>query len=406
MKKIESLVKLNKKKVIYSLFEFPKKASEINYDFNTNYKFKYLKKNKQEEVEGNGRKSERLESYVQLQKIENSILLNTRPEDYSKDQYRTIINYANSSEWLKKAQRKFHKYIVKELGEVEFLHSTIKSKSYATNAFQHKGDNYTLAIDLRNFFTYVSREKLQYTLKKFLQIDPDVAFLYSSMLTSPVEEPPFHNDKYNLGQGLPSSPILAYLCHAELFEYIYYNSLKNDIVMTVYVDDVVFSSSNPIPQQFIDRLFGLFKRNDLEINKKKIKLYQNVSTKKITGAYVNAKKLSIPNRKHEELHNLFVMLSIKLPEIDSMEDYLYTYNLFLKFSGNYQYLLQVECREEDGTIKLNPRYNKFEILHNDLSKYFPRGLKKKRKKTPYSKENMYQVDYNTLLKYFNTHFPE
>ncbi|CAM4260807.1 reverse transcriptase domain-containing protein [Erysipelothrix aquatica] len=394
-KNFDGLKRLNKKKTIYSLFEFPKAASNKDYDFSNNYEFRYLAK-KKDDINRKERKLERLTGYIQLQDSDKDALMRSRPKDYDKNSYRTIVNYSNSSDWLKKAQKKIHKYIVKELGEVEYLHSTIKSKSYATNAFQHRGENYTLAIDLKNFFTYVSREKLQYTLKDFLQIDSDVAFLYSSMLTSPVDEPPHHGGKYNLGQGLPSSPILAYLCHASLFEYIYNNSLKEEITMTVYVDDVVFSSVKPIPQHFIDRLFGLFKRNGLEINKDKIRLYMNGSTKKITGTYVSPQKLSIPNRKHEELHNLYQTLKEKKEKIETMDDYLFLYNIYLKFSGNYQYLIQVECRGEDGKISVNPRYKKFEKLNNELNILFPRGLKKKKKKTPYSKENMYFEEYKQL----------
>jgi len=342
--KTKSLKLLNKKRNIYELFNIPDYVRNSDNDYSDFYSFRYLPK-AQKNIEIS--KDERFKLYLNSYKQRRN-LINIRPADFSLDRYRLILNYKNEADWLKKAQKKFHKYIVRELGDVTYLHSTIRDKSYATNAFIHKYDKYFLVIDLRNFFTYVDREKIKNKLQSYLSIDSDVATFYSILVTSPYDEPPYHNNKFNLGQGLPSSPIMAFLCYKSLFDHLFSYSNSSNITMTVYVDDIVFSSNTEIKQEFINRLFGLFKYNGLEINKNKLRLYKPVTPKKITGAYIIDGSLKIPYKKQEELFVLYNEIRTKLETLNSLNDYFIIYNLYLKFCGNFQYLLEVECRNEDG----------------------------------------------------------
>lgn len=388
------LYKLNKKKTIFTIFSIPTFAQIENYDFSKHYDFYYLKKSG---INNRLTKDQRIDNYLSFGDKKCCDLITTRPEDFNPNDYRILVNV--KTVWLKNAQKKFHKLIVQSLDDIPYLHSTIKKKSYASNAHEHLGEKYFLKIDLKNFFTYIEKPLVKARLKYYLEIDGDVADFYSNILTSAKDKPPFNEGIFNLGQGLPSSPILAYLCHKSLFDYLYDFCEHKNITMTIYVDDIAFSSNDQFSQEFIDRLFGLFKMNGLKISKKKFRYYKKEGTKKITGIFIKNGKPMIPSRKHEEIKYQYEFLINRIENLDNIDDYFMTYNLFLKFAGNIQHLISSECTI-NGKVNIKKNYVKYKKFIDKFSKYFPRGKQKKNKNAIYNSSNVCMED----LKEFESQF--
>lgn len=158
--------------------------------------------------------------------------------------------------------------------------------------------------------------------------------------------------------------------------------------MTVYVDDIVFSSSKLIDQKFINSLFGIVKKNKLNIKKSKVKLYGLNHMKKITGLCITTGGvIRVPNSKHFETKIQYDYLTSIILKLNNMNDYFAFYNLFLKFKGNVQF---IELVEE----KVSKKYIDF---INEYSIYFEYGIKKNKKSNCYSKENISLEDYNKKL---------
>lgn len=363
---------LNKKKKIFHYFGIPEEAQKDDYDFSTNYSYKFIKKNpdyKYSSVE---------EFFLSLQK-KNPEILDKLPEGSIEADYRPIINYEYGSSWLKKAQKKFHKIIVKSIKDVPYLHSTLKGTSYSTNGIAHsRGKRYILCLDISGFFTQIKIERVYKTIKYYLGVDSDVARFYSKMLTTYKE-----NDSKDLvlAQGLPSSPILAFLCFKSLFDHIYEYSISNDINFTLYVDDMTFSCKDPIPQDFMDRLFGVIKGdkcgNRLKLNRKKIHYLSRNNWKKITGVCIVDGKPKIPNRKHFELHVLYKKILYLLHNnLNTFEEYCYFCKYFEKFSGNLLYLIAVEYSNDMELIKtsINRRHAHMYKFYNIFKRFIRPGL--------------------------------
>ena len=78
------LFKLNKIKTIYKILNIPIEAQQKNFDFDSLYDFKYLKKDSKDNNKIS--KEERFEKYVN---IEKSIpqLVDERPGDFNKSKY-------------------------------------------------------------------------------------------------------------------------------------------------------------------------------------------------------------------------------------------------------------------------------------------------------------------------------
>lgn len=324
---------------------------------------------------------ERRQSFLNIEKdIINR--LNEIPDGEPADNYRkiSVIN----TEWLKKTQKIFNKILtqilldkkirgIKQKSIIPYLHSSVKQRSYSTNAETHIGDKYILAIDLKDFYPSVSKTKICDWFVNEMHLPYDIAMFYAIISTIKGDD-----NNYKLGQGLSQSATLAYLVNYKLFNYLYEFARDLNIQMSIYVDDIIFSSDSDIPQSFIDKLFGIIKDNGMLIKKQKLNFYKKDSTKKITGVYINGKKTRVANKKHEEFHFQYKALLENIKKIKNIDDYYKIYNLYLKFYGNYQHINMVEKRVHDRYIKFKDEYDA----------YFPKGVNKKQKNINYRKNNI------------------
>lgn len=351
---------------------------KLNKMIDSYYDSFYIKK---EWAKAKPTKEERISSFLNTNKV-MSKRYDSIPEGDSKESYRkiSVINTL----WLKKSQKKFNKYLMnilltdkirgkKQESIVPYLHSSVKQRSYVTNANTHVGNKYVLALDLKDFYPSVTKKKICDFFVNEFNLPYDIAMFYAVLSTCKSED-----NVYKLGQGLSQSATLAYLVNYKLFNYIYEFALKDNIEMSIYVDDIIFSSSSPIPQKFIDKLFGLIKDNGMEIKKKKVHNYKRESTKKITGVYINGKKTRVAAKKHEETNIQYKYLKKNIILINKLDEYYKIYNLYLRFYGNYQHILMVEKKVQD-------KYDKF---IKEYDKYFPKGINKKQKNLNYQRGNI------------------
>lgn len=341
----------------------------------------YIKKSWAKDIQT---KEEKYEKFLCIEK-DVSKRLNEIPLGEDSTKYRKISTI--NTEWLKKTQKKFNKILmnillekkvrgIKQKSIIPYLHSAVKQRSYHTNAQVHMGDKYVFAIDLKDFYPSVTKYKLYLFFKNNFHLSSDIAMFYAVLSTCKSDD-----GSYRLGQGLSQSSTLAYLVNHNLFNYLYYLSKANDIDMSIYVDDVVFSSNKEILQSFIDRLFGIIKGNDMLIKRQKVHNYKKESVKKITGVYINGNRTRVANEKHLELQVQYKYLKNEIKNISNLDEYFKIYNLYLRFYGNYQHIQMVEGRVHD-------RYKSF---IKEYDEYFPKGINKKQKNLIYQRNNIKNI---------------
>lgn len=388
-----SITNLNSKKKIYKVFGIPEFAQKSDYSFASNYELKHLKKSSKKNK--SNKLSDRIENYLTISK-KGAKVVDTIPEGDDPKDYRTITKFVKEAGWLKRAQRKFHKIISKGLIEIPYLQSTLKDTSYAKNALKHSGSSrYFYVLDLKSFFEQVTLERIEKKLKTILDIDWDVASFYAKMLTSPKDS---SMKTFVLGQGLPSSPIISFLCYESLFEHIYNLSVANGITFTIYVDDITFSSTKEIPQEFINTIMGLLKSkrygNNLVLSKNKIHRPGIKAAKRITGVYLDKDgRPSISRRKHEELFALYeAIISFFHKENIDIDDFYKLFNLVLKFNGNFIHLCEVQYNGNLKTDGSNYAHQKYATLYSKMFAYFKIGIEKINRDQPYSQDNVRDTD--------------
>lgn len=96
--------------------------------------------------------------------------------------------------------------------------------------------------------------------------------------------------------GSPASTVLSYLVNHRLFDTLYEYASKNSIIMSVYIDDIVFSSNTRIPNSFRKKVLHLIKMYDFNPSKDKTKYYTQTQPKLVTGVILSNHELKVPNK--------------------------------------------------------------------------------------------------------------
>ena len=226
----------------------------------------------------------------------NSFKIYTIRKKHSDGKQRTV---EEPREFLKGIHKKLY-YILKQLDYPQYLHSGIKGKNYITNTKLHTNSNYCITIDLHHFYQTVRKTFVrQMFIEKFNIVD-DIAWLLSDLVTIPQE----NGSENYIPTGSPISQQIAFLTYEKTFNEINKLSLKYNIIFSLYVDDMTFSSENKIPNFFIKKIKNLIKLVNLEINNKKIEYFGKNKTKIITGCAINNHKLKIKNFRRNEIIEL------------------------------------------------------------------------------------------------------
>lgn len=201
------------------------------------------------------------------------------------------------------------------LGKIQVpdnIFSGVKGRSYSDNARFHLGlcKRYLYKIDLTAFFPSISREIVYRFFFEDLCCSPDVAEILTNLTTINLKK----LDQKNLSEvydfldskgvkcynhlisGAPTSQILSYLANHKMFDELQLLSDKNKVIMTVYVDDIVFSSEYKISSKFRKSVLLLIKKYNYKISKKKAKGYSKTYPKLVTGVIIDSNgKATIKN---------------------------------------------------------------------------------------------------------------
>ena len=184
-----------------------------------------------------------------------------------------------------------------------YVFSSVKGKSYIDNAEYHLSNylRYVFKIDISSFFPSISRDNVYHFFAYDLNCSPDVSTALTNFTTidltreqTHIFEPiySFLMEKnvfcYNhLITGSPSSPILSFLVNHKMFDELKALANKQSITMSLYIDDITFSSFHPIPNSFKEQSYNLIMKYGYSISTDKTKYYSKKYPKLITGAIID-----------------------------------------------------------------------------------------------------------------------
>lgn len=218
---------------------------------------------------------------------------------------------------LKAIQARIKKALSK-LDFPEYVFSGVKGRSYVDNARLHVGSNYLYKIDLTAFFPSIAREKVFSFYRDKLCVSPDIAEILTNFTSIDLDKASVENMKpideflemkgiktrNHLISGSPASQLLSYLANQDLFAELHSLSKNNGITMTVYVDDIVFSSPNRISARFKYMIENIIGSRHYRLSAKKAKAHTKYYPKRVTGAIINKQgQITVSNSFRLKIRN-------------------------------------------------------------------------------------------------------
>ena len=192
------------------------------------------------------------------------------------------------------------------------------------NAQAHANNFTTVTMDITDFYPNTLSKFVREGLKKELNISEKALDIIVGMTI------------YNghIPTGAPTSAILAFIAHQELFDEIAEEMVKRDIKFTLYADDITLSAKHGITRAEIRYIQSVLNRHGLKLKNKKTKFY-NYKKALITGYYIKQSgKISVPNRIGYSIVQMLREKPIK--EMDARE--------IKKLLGYIEYQRQVDKR--------------------------------------------------------------
>ena len=227
--------------------------------------------------------------------------------DYKGDKPRNI---EEPKKILKTLQKRL-KRLLSKLRPPQWLSSGVKDKSYVDNARIHKNHEYLIKCDIKSYYKSATREFVFRFFRNILFQEEDIAWLLTDLVT------------YNnyIPTGSPTSQLIAFWAYSPIFDQIQVLSLKENITMSLYVDDITFSSNEPISQEFIFNVNGILKSVGLCLKRKKTRFYGRTQYKKVTGVIITPQnQLKVPNTLRKKI--IMKLIQIKKEKetcIDNIE---------------------------------------------------------------------------------------
>ena len=212
-------------------------------------------------------------------------------ENKSDGEKRKINNPENK---LKVIQRRLLK-LLNRISKPDWLISGKKKKSYVDNAKAHMLQQNVCTMDIEKFYDSTKEFYVYNFFKYGMKMSTDVAKILTSLVT--------YNGR--IPTGTPTSQIIAFLTYNDIFMKIHKLCEDNEIVFTLYVDDITLSSNTLINRDIKQKINSLLNKKGLNIKNSKTKFYSKKSKKSVTGTIINGNSIMLENRKRKEIIELY-----------------------------------------------------------------------------------------------------
>lgn len=192
---------------------------------------------------------------------------------------------------LKRVQKRIDE-ILKRVKMPNYIHAPGKGRSYISNARAHINAPVVRSLDIKQYFPSSQSWRVYSFFYKQMRCSSDVAGILTRLSTF----------KKHLPTGSPSSPVVSYFAHIDMWEAI--NELVEGAgcTLTVYMDDVTISGSS-VTGELIWQIKNEFYRCGLCDSRNKEKHYVGNKPREITGVIVKDGELKLPNSQHKKMHD-------------------------------------------------------------------------------------------------------
>lgn len=254
-----------------------------------------------------------------------------------------------------------------------------EGRSVVTNANMHKGHNYILNIDLKDFFPSIHQARVWKRLQlKPLLFKQSIANVLAG-LCSMKEKTEDGNIRFVLPQGAPTSPIITNMICDNLDRGLAGLAKRFGVVYSRYADDITFSSMHNVYHpsgEFIKELRRIVESQGFIMNEDKTRLQKKGSRQEVTGIIVSD-KLNVSQKYVRDIRNILYIWR-KYGYATAFNKFFPRYkeakghikkgnpNMVNVLDGKLMYLKMVKGEDDSVYMRLKAQFNELcNSLHDD-----------------------------------------
>lgn len=260
-----------------------------------------------------------------------------------------------------------------------------EGRSVVSNADVHRGQNYILNIDLKDFFPSIEQprvwKRLQLAPFNFPQPVANIIAGLCSMKETRELEDDTEKDFYVLPQGAPTSPIITNMICDKLDRRLAGLSKRFGLHYTRYADDITFSSMHNVYNaegEFWTELRRIITDQGFRINEEKTRLQKIGARQEVTGIIVSD-KLNVTQKYVRDIRNILyiwdrygysVAYSKFFPKYKSEKGHVKKGipDLINVLDGKLNYLMMVKGAEDSVYKRLHEKFARLASKALDPSK--------------------------------------
>lgn len=171
----------------------------------------------------------------------------------------------------------------------DYVFAPVKGRSYVDNGRLHKDQKAFCLMDIKDFYPSCTEAKVLAFFRHRMQCDLDTAVILARLTC----------DNGSLPQGSPTSPILAYLAYAEMWDSINSQAIAAGNVFSLYADDLTVSGDRILGSTIWD-IKKLVHKHGLTLKSEKERWIFGMSAP-VTGTITGNGSLKLPNKQHVAL---------------------------------------------------------------------------------------------------------
>lgn len=214
-----------------------------------------------------------------------------------------LLTVENYRVWLNEKNRE----IQQPIGRLGAVHSRIgdllsrielpdylysqKGRSYADNAWRHRGEVPLLKTDIHKFYPSTTWMMVYRMFCIEFECAEDIAHRLADLCC--------YQQKH-LPTGSPVSGRIAFLAARHMFDAVYSAAERERCEMTAYVDDLTVSGANAT-KVLLGEIRQIIRRHGLKTTNKKSHAYAASSPKPVTGAVICGDEVRLPNERHRRI---------------------------------------------------------------------------------------------------------
>ena len=263
-----------------------------------------------------------------------------------------------------------------------------EGRSVVNNASRHKGMNYVLNIDLKDFFPSIEQPRVWKRLQlKALNFPQPVANVLAGLCSMRGEKNDEGKYRYVLPQGAPTSPIITNMICDTLDRRLAGLAKRFGLRYSRYADDITFSSMHNVYSangEFMTELRRIIAGQGFTINEAKTRLQKRGSRQEVTGLIVS-QKVNVNQKYVRDIRNLLYIwdrygyttaFSKFYPKFKAEKGHVKKGNPELAdvIDGKLMYLKMVKGEDDSVYQRLNSKFKKLVATLSDPNNTSEHGI--------------------------------